>query len=345
MKKILLTILLASIISCKGQKNESVIVEKTDLKVFNDSSYVVNSQYPKNDVRRYGLTAETATQTHHFTGKSNLLTVLDLAEQTGEEMFFPPGYYGMNLTLDSRQNMKLNFDHSEFHLIHITQVEDSLPKPKNIRIKGTLIAYARLGITEASNIDIDSVLLRTNLEKNLWKLRNTGCHIYHGCKDIKINYLEVDDFGSGDKRYQYNHAALSIDGWNNNPENVQIKKIHIKSTDRHGIYMTGKDHLIGDVIIDKFGVGNALDMAPMQDAKKGEEADFKALWLNKCYDSFIENITINEKASKGKYTAHFDEGDKNRPVTIGHFKVENDNNNIEILEEKNHGVIIEWLDK
>lgn len=344
MKEILLIILLASTISCKGQKNESVIFEKQAMQVFNDSSYVINSQYGKNDARRYGLFAETATLTHPFTGKSNLLTVLDIAEKTGEEMFFPAGYYGMNLTLDSRQNMKLNFNHSEFHLIHITQVEDSLPKPKNIIIKGTLIAYARLGITEATNIEIDSVFLRSDLQKNLWNLRGAGCHIYHGSKDIKINYLEIDDFGSGDKRYQYNHAALSIDGWNNNPENVQIKKVYIKSTDRHGIYMTGKNHSIEDIRIDQFGMGNAVDMAAMQDAKQGEERDFKALWVNKCYDSFIGKIIIDEGVSKGKYTVHFDEGDKSRPVVIGDFVVENNNKEINFLEEDGNGVVLERQD-
>jgi hypothetical protein len=82
-------------------------------------------------------------------------------------------------------------------------------------------------------------------------------------------------------------------------------------------------------------------MAPMQDAEKGEETEFKALWVNKCYDSFIEKITINEQDSKGKYTAHFDYGNKSKPFTIGLLKVINDNPNINILEEDPNGVIIE----
>ncbi|MBA6151926.1 hypothetical protein [Gelidibacter maritimus] len=328
--------------SCKEEKKATFNNEKEEIqKQFDETEYVLDDSFPVGDARRYGLTAENSKTSHPTSGKNRMTTVLDLAEKSGMEIIFPAGYYGMDLTLDSRNNMTLRFNNSEFNLIHITQNKDTLPKPENITLKGTLISYARLGLTEARNISIDSVILKSDTSKNLWGLRNTGCHIYHGCKDIKINYLEVQDLGSGSERYKYSHAALAIDGYNNNPENVQIKKVHIKSTDRHGIYMTGKDHLIGEVIIDKFGIGDATHMDGMQDAAPGEEKEFKALWINKCYDSFIENIIINEKDSKGTYTAHFDSGDMRRPVIIGNFKVLNDQTDMTILEDDNHGVIIE----
>ena len=82
-------------------------------------------------------------------------------------------------------------------------------------------------------------------------------------------------------------------------------------------------------------------MSPMQDAVKGEETEFKALWINKCYDSSIERVVINEKDSKAKYTAHFDYGDKTRPFTIGVLDIINDNPNTNILEDNNNGVLIE----
>ena len=331
--------------SCKNEKNSNLQNDSTKTKeVFNDSSYVLNPSFPVGDARRYGVTAETARTGHPFTGKNRMTTVLDLAEEHGIEMSFPSGYYGMDLTLDSRKNMVLSFDRSEFSLIHITQPKDSLPIPENLVLKGTVIAYDRLGITEAKNISIDTVLLKTDITKNLRNMRGRGCHIYHGSKDIKIKYLQVDDLGSDPVKDKYTHAALAMDGWKNNPVNIQIEKIHIKSTDRHGIYITGLDHLIGDVIIDKFGTGSSKGMDGMQDAKSGEEKEFKALWINKCYNSFIENITINEKGSKAKYTAHFDAGDKERPFTIGRFKVINDNPKIGILEEEESGVIVEVMD-
>jgi hypothetical protein len=328
--------------SCKNyaKNNQDTTTEKTESSVFNDYLYVLDNDFPVGDARRYGLTAENARSTHPKSGKTRMATILDMAEDTGMEISFPSGYYAMDLTLDSRKNLNLRFNKSEFSLIHITQLNEEDPIPENITLKGTLISYARLGITEANNISIDSVILKTDITKNLYGIRNTGCHIYHGCKNIKINYLEVNDLGSGSDRYKYTHAALAIDGWNNNPENVEIKKVHIKSTDRHGIYITGSDHLIGEVIIDKFGVGDS-EFDGIQDAAKGEEKDFKALWVNKCYNSSIESITINEKGSNAKYTAHFDSGDKTRPFIIGTLKIINDNPNITILEEDNNGVIIE----
>ncbi|WP_417200973.1 hypothetical protein [Bizionia sp.] len=342
-KFILLAILFTIILnSCKENPKRSTTPAQSEDKTENiESNYVLNDSFPVGDARRYGVTAKTAKSSHPTSGKNFMTTVLDLAENTGMEIVFPAGYYGMDLNLNSRKNLNLRFNNSEFSLINMAQTNDSLSKPENISIKGTLICYASLGITNASKIAIDSIILKSDISKNLWGLRNTGCHIYFGSKDIKINYLEVQDLGSGSDKYKYTHAALAIDGWNNNPVNVQIKKIHIKSSDRHGIYMTGRDHLIDEVIIDKFGVGSSEGMSGMQDAENGEEKDFKALWINKCYDSFIENITINELESKGKYTAHFDSGNKEKPVTIGKFKVINNNPDITILEEDPNGVIIE----
>ena len=331
-------------LSCKNEKQNTNKDSSETKKVFNDSSYVLEPKFPTGDARRYGVTAKTAKIGHPYTGKNRLITALDIAEEHGVEMSFPEGYYEMDLILDSRKNLTLMFKNSEFNLIHITQPNDSSLSPKNLTLKGTLIAYDRLAITEAENISIDTVYLRTDITKNLRKTKGRGCHIYHGSKDIKIKYLQVDDLGSDPIQDKYTHAALAIDGWNNNPINVQIEKIYIKSTDRHGIYITGKDHLIGDVVIDKFGVGASEGMDGMQDAQPGEEKDFKALWVNKCYDSFIENITINEKDSKAKYTAHFDAGDKTRPFTIGNFKVINDNPKIDILEEESSGVVVEIMD-
>ncbi len=340
MNKIVFPLLISVLIlSCGDKKKETIKETATETKNFDDSDYVLDDSYQIGDARRYGLNAENARSSHPTSGKNRMTTVLDLAEESGMEISFPPGYYGMNLTLDSRKNLTLNFNNSEFNLIHITQRKKE-QAPENITLKGVVIAYSRLGLTEAKNISIDTVILKTDISKNLWGIRNTGCHIYHGCKNIKINYLEVNDLGSGSEKYKYTHAALAIDGWKNNPENVQIKKVHIKSTDRHGIYLTGKDHLIGEVIIDKFGVGTSKYMKIMGDSKPGEEKDFKALWVNKSYDSFIEKITINEQESKGKYTAHFDNGNKDQPVTIGVFKVINDNPNINVLEEEINGVVI-----
>ena len=329
--------------SCKNE--EKNLNSLPEAKAFNESDYVVNIHFKVGDVRRYGVFPDSAFAANHpFTKESKMKTVLDLAENHGIELFFPKGNYKGALVLDSRKNLDIRFDLAEFDVIHITNDATSKVTPENINLKGQIIVYDRLGITEAHKISIDTVYLKSNTEKNLRQMRGRGCHIYHGCNDIKIKYLEIEDFGSGDKSYQHNHAALAIDGYKNNPINVQIEKLYIKSTDRHGIYITGQGHDIGEVVIDRFGMGSSKEMSGMQDAQKNEEKEFKAIWINKCYNSSIKKITINEKNSKGKYTAHFDSGTQEKPVKIGVIKILNDNPKINILKEDPNGVIINTID-
>ena len=291
MKKVVfLTAILLTTTFCKDAENNTKDPnQNTNEKVqFNDKDYVLNSNYPVGDVRRYGVFPDSSyASIHPFTKEPKITTVLNLCEQQGIEMFFPKGYYGMALILDSRKNMTLRFDGAEFDIIHITDNSESKGKPENITLKGSVTTYDRLGITEALNISIDTVYVKTDITKNFRKLRSRGCHIYYGCKNITIKCLEIDDFGSGGPDYQHNHAALAIDGWGNNPENVQIKKVYIKSTDRHGVYITGIDHIIDEIVIDKFGMGTSDDMSPMQDADKGEEKDFKAVWINRSYNILL----------------------------------------------------------
>ncbi len=56
--------------------------------------------------------------------------------------------------------------------------------------------------------------------------------------------------------------------------------------------------MIGEVYIDKFGVGSSEHMSPMQDAVKGEEIEFKALWVNKCYKVILKKLSLMRKVAK-----------------------------------------------
>ena len=344
MKKYFVILFISLFFSCKtDKKTEDSSKRDSKKEIFNDSLYVLNKNFKVGDVRRYGIYPDsTFGNIHPKTKISKFQTVLNIAENHGVELFFPKGYYGRGLFLESKKNIKINFDNAEFNTITISAARDSIiKKSENIRFKGTVISYGGLAITKAIDVLIDSVYIKTNLHKNV--SRSRGCHIYAGAENVTIKYLYVDDLGSGSKKYINNHAALAIDGYKNNPVNVQIKKVHIKSSDRHGAYITGSDHIIDELIIDKFGVGSSKHMSGMQDAnnKIEEHKEFKGLWVNRCYDSFIEKVTINTKDSKGKYAIHFDEGDKNRPVTIGRLKILNPKKSIKSKVEPKTGVIVE----
>lgn len=326
-------------IQLKPLKEQVTKENKSNLK---EDIYALNKAYNIGDVRRYGIFPDSSyTYIHPISKKPKITTALDLAENNNITLFFPKGYYKTALILDGRTNLSIQFDNAEFDLIHITQDVKTKKKPKNISLKGTVISYDRLGITEATNIEIDTVFLKSNTTKSIRKMRSRGCHIYHGSKFITIKHLIIDDLGSGDKRYHNSHAALALDGWGNNPENITIDKLYIKSSDRHGIYLTGKNHVIKDVIIEQFGIGSDEEMSPMQDASDIEYKLFAGIWINRCYNSKIGKITINAKNSKGYFIANFDEGDSLRPVNIEELEIKNADRTLPVYFSKNTGVLVQ----
>lgn len=334
--KIIFVLFLISSCKEKQEKNETSDKDLINLS-FDENSYVTNLNFAIGDVRRYGLTASTVLKIHPKTNKTFLETILDIAEESKIEMVFAPEFYKTNLKLNERKNIKLKFNDSKFNSLRLIK-RDSINFPENIKLSGKLSVYGNLGITGAENIVIDSIILISDKQKNLWGKRNTGAHFYLGCENIKLKYIEVQDLGSGESHYKNAHAAIVIDGAGNNPKNICIDKAHVKSTDRHGVYITGTDNYIKELIIDKFGEGDSNFMSGMQDAVKGEEKEFTGLWINKCYDCAFDKVTINEKESKGKYTAFFDAGDKTKPTLIGEMIILNDNKAIGIKRDDNTAV-------
>ena len=123
--------------------------------------------------------------------------------------------------------------------------------------------------------------------------------IYEGVEELKINNLVISDLGSGDMpEYERVHAAFLATGA---PKDIMINKLHIKSSDRHGVYLTGEDHAIEEIIIDKFGLGNIKNMANMPDVIYQESArELTGVWLSRCNNSLIGSIKVNTLDSKGK---------------------------------------------
>ncbi|HIP49379.1 MAG TPA: hypothetical protein EYG92_10510 [Lutibacter sp.] len=324
-KQLIILILIVFLGCQKKTKNTkttpTVITQKEKDSI--EKAYTVNEMFEKGDARRYGLTPKTSRKKHKYFKTNNLLSVLDLAEKTGIKMSIAKGYYPVNLILDGRKNVKLHFNQAVFESISISDKNGKLDKPKNINLTGTIIAYRSLNIVEANNIAFDTVILRSNPDIKKRKYRNQGCSVYHGVKNLSIKYLRIDDLGSGDERYKYATAALRFHGWKNNPENVTIDELHIKSSDRHAVYLTGKHHKFGRIAIDQFGQGDTKGMSGMQDSKPGQEHEITGIWLNKCTDTSIGEIIINTKKSKGKYAFKFERGDIYFPTKIGRITILN----------------------
>ena len=252
-----LLIVLILVLSCKEniEKKETRSKKKTKIKetqkILSEDAYVLNENFLKGDVRHYGVFPDSAyANTHPVSKKSKITTVLDMAEANNIELFFPKGFYKTALILNSRKEIKIRFDSSEFDLLQIAKKSLNDQSPSNIELMGSLILYDKLSIGDAINISIDSLYIKTNIKKNLRKMRPRGGQITRASENITICYLEIEDLGSGNHQYKSNHAGLVIDGWKSTPKNVNIGKIYIKSSDRHGLYMMGSNHSIKEIVID-----------------------------------------------------------------------------------------------
>ncbi|WP_417859713.1 hypothetical protein [Winogradskyella sediminis] len=299
--------------SCKNRIDK---VTSTNSHIFNDSIYVLYPEYKIGDSRRYGVFPDSTFNNykHPNTNMSRMHTLIDFAQDYDGTIFFSKGYYKSNLIMDSKQNIDFKFDRAEFNLLHITD-EKGQPS-SNITLRGTLILYDRLGTYNSHNIKIDSVIIKSNEFRNLANQKSRGCHIYKGTDTLSIKYLEVQDLASAGEKYKNNHAALAIDGLRKNPTHVSIDEVYIKSSDRHGAYITGSNHIFRKIKIEKYAQGTAVGMTGMQDSDPGEESELSGLWINRCNDCQFDNIEINTKQSKNHYPLKLDEGESSRPTFI-----------------------------
>ncbi len=311
-----LTVVVLITYSCNKNHNDNTIIinDLSDEEKVEEQKFVINDSFLIGDVRRYGVFPNKKITNHPLSKKHSIQTVLDLSEKIGLELFFPRGFYDTSLIFDSRAGIKIRFNHSEFSdVIHITNERGG--KSENIILKGTLITYDRFGTYHSNNILIDTLIIKSNTNKNRRKLRSRGCHIYTNTTNLEIKYLQVDDLGND---HPNNHAALAIDSYPNYPKSIKIGKAILNSSDRHGAYIMGFNHMIDSLIINNYAIGNSKKrMSLMQGAAIGEEKNFSGIWFNECYNTTINYLEVNSTSSlKNKIDVNFDIGDKNYPIII-----------------------------
>ena len=150
-----------------------------------------------------------------------------------------------------------------------------------------------------------------------------------------------------DDSFKRIRAAVQVHGWNENPEDIIIEKIHIKSSDRHGVYLTGRNHIINEIVIDKFGIGNTKDIQDIDDSdiSKKETSLITGLWLNKCDNTTIGSVIINTKESKGKYALWLDSGDIGKPTIIESLVLKGGDEKLPIYAEDITNVVVKSVEK
>ncbi len=309
----------AFIISCQPNTKKSDPALKSLSQKEIDSieqTYAIDSTFNKGDVRRYGISPETIRKSHPVVKKNNLAAVLDLAEKTGMSLNFPKVYYPINLNLDGRKNIKLHFDETAFEEIRITNRDGKLDKPENVELLGTLVSYVRFAITNASKIKIDTILLQSEPDISVSKMRNKGFYVYLGVEDLQVKYVEIDDLGSGGESFKNIRAAFDISEGIDASKEVSIDALYVKSSDRYGVHIAGSDHTFGKITIDKFGVGSIEDMNPYGNSNSGIKKAIAGVFMDNCTGTFIEEIEIDVEESIGKNTFIFEKGDIYEPTQI-----------------------------
>ncbi|WP_421804510.1 hypothetical protein [Flagellimonas sp.] len=324
--------------NCNGEKNTSKI-DTSGQREFDDSKYTLYPDYPKGDCRRYGIFPDsTNNRIHPKTGVSRMESLMELSEKSKATIYFPKGFYGVNLLFHSKRNVSFTFNQAQFNLLDITDEEGT--ESSHIKLMGTLILYDRFGTYNSNNIEVDSLIIKSDSTKNLSNNRSRGCHIYKGTKFLKIKYLEIQDLGSGGEQYKNNHAALALDGLWNNPENITIDEVLIKSSDRHGAYVTGNNNKIHKITIEKYAQGTMDFMTGMQDSQKGEEQILSGLWINRCNDCVFDEVYVK---GEEPYLLKLDEGKVDRPTFINELILDLPYKDTLILDDRSTNILVKKI--
>lgn len=337
-------------ISCKQTKeikeeSSSESIETIDNGTSQEElNYVLVDSFPVGDIRRYGIKIGGGDPKHPYTKELTTQSLFELAEKEKIELFFPKGFYNFGLYFKGVKNVIIKFDDAEFAgPIYITEDKDK-EESSDIEFKGTLSTYYKFFSRNCSDITIENLIIKSDITKNAAGLRSMGCDIYGGSNYISFKNLVIEDLGSGSEKYGLSRAALQVHGWNNNPMGLSIDKIHIKSSDRHGVYLTGKEHSIGQIIIDKFGVGDINDTRGLEDSDEGEYKNITGVWLNRFTNSQIDKITINTKGSKGKYAIWLDAGNIGEPSIIGELVLNGGDRELPIFADEITNTVVQRLE-
>ncbi|ADL52111.1 hypothetical protein [Clostridium cellulovorans] len=250
---------------------------------------VTDERYSYGDVRRYGVFPYDNSLLNNYKLVKN---ALDNARNLGYEVFFPKGLYKTQLNI-SQSNLVIRFEEGAelTGLVHIF-VENSKNKIKNITIRGTIVTYDRFGTRNVDGLTVDAIHVKSDGLKatDYPNIKGRGVHISPGTTNMKCKLIEVDDLDSAGHN---NVAAVEIDGASNNPSNLFIGKIWVKKSDVHGVYLTGNRHIIGEIQVDEYGADAYKMKSSIEDSDSIKQSkELKGVWLNKCSDTIIKNITV-----------------------------------------------------
>ena len=339
-KYIFSTLIVVFALSCKSETKDTK-EEPSEPKVETNSDQealigqlTLDDTFDVNDVRRYGVVPDKGIGTHPTTGNKKMDELLNLAEQ-GVKLTFPKGIYTTVLNLSNRKDIELTFENAEFTgAIIINGKADD--KARNITLNGDLASYSSLTTSFVDKVKIDRLTIKNDESLNISGHKSSGCNIYTGTMSLYINYLEIEGTGSDGDQYRYTPAALMIHGKSPAPNDILIKQAVIKSSDRHGAYLSGKLVEIEKLDIKSFAQGKIENMIPIAYTISGDEKKITGVWLNDFEDSRIEDLQIDTSNSpRATDVIYLDSGDGTFPSIISKLELKGNNTTIRKAEAAN----------
>lgn len=320
-------------VCCVEHKDRFPVPEIPKINTKVDDSYLnPDRAYEKGDVRRYGL--------HPGSIKLGRIDdVLELGEK-GVPICFPKGYYPISIVISGRSNLNITFEDVVIGggLQIINNAEKASSK---ILLKGKVAVLDKVFIRKSNNISFDTLLVKTDILKNIYNHKNRGVSIYAGTETVNFNYLSISNTGGlTDNHYKNTAAALQIHGWNNNPKNVYIKDLLINNSDRTGYYITGNNHRIEKFELINFGLGSKKNISTLEDASPGEENFFSAIWINRCNNCVFDTISIRNPLMKGDYSIRLDEGVYEMPTFVHNISIKGGAKELPIFADKLTNVLV-----
>jgi hypothetical protein len=242
------------------------------------------------DVRKLGIYPDGVTD---WRANGKLDAALRFSRDNKIPIYFPPGYYRCALDNYYSDVTCIFAEGAEFAgTIHAAINNDpnnpSSMRPKNVKFLGTVTSYERVGTYNCDDVFIERIRIKSDPTKSLGGIKSAGVHFYLDTRNLHVNEIIVDDVQS-DKDY-----AVGIDGNATfEPVNVTIGLIHVKDSETNGLYLCGKNHYIGKVIIEGYGAGSQT--RPLPNTTAQESAIIKGVWTNRTYDCYIDSVIVNQK--------------------------------------------------
>jgi hypothetical protein len=205
----------------------------------------------------------------------------------GVEVFWPAGNYvtGINVIGAASSGIKMNFQEgAEFSGILHFLADAGYPGTgaalSNIRLRGSLTTYDRLGMTGIVNGDLSqlNVLCKSDPTKHTFGNPGRGVHIYSGLANTRFGNFVIEDCPSLGVTTNTD-AAFALDS--SDTVDCTFGRVWVRDSAGHGAVILGSGHTFAEVRVDAWGYG-AHDRQMAETVSLAQCQELCGVWMIRC---------------------------------------------------------------